>query len=315
MRSLFNYKNGDWDIEVYQDGTSIRTSEMEKPIYDFPCSIDIKITNKCDLACSYCHETSIPTGKHGDLNGLFMKLQDLPAGVEFAIGGGNPLEHPRLKTFLIRCREKGFICNLTVNALHLKEHIYFSQLIDYIKQDLIYGLGISVPFTYENDLPLEHLRKLSQLTDNIVLHTIAGIHDLNLFSFLKENLNVNLIKVLVLGYKQYGLGNNYYKENNSFVNENIKELKTYLISYIEDSRFIFSFDNLAIEQLNVLRWFKPEYIKEHYLGDDFTSSMYVDAVNKKFAPTSRDLSRNSWNEYSLIEYFKKYSNKENDYVK
>jgi hypothetical protein len=50
-------------------------------------------------------------------------------------------------------------------------------------------------------------------------------------------------------------------------------------------------------------------VKKIYQGDDFTLSMYIDAIEQKFAPTSRSEERKSFNDYSLIDYFQKYKNK------
>ena len=70
-----------------------------------------------------------------------------------------------------------------------------------------------------------------------------------------------------------------------------------------------SFDNLAIEQLNIKRFFTEEGWNMFYQGDDFSLSMYIDAVEQKFAPTSRSSERKSFNDYSLKRYFQKYRNK------
>jgi len=64
-----------------------------------------------------------------------------------------------------------------------------------------------------------------------------------------------------------------------------------------------SFDNLAIEQLNVKRLFTVEGWERFYMGDDFCFTMYIDAVKQEFAPTSRSASRTPFNKCSLIKYF------------
>ena len=104
------YVNGDYKIEIQDDGTLIRTvdSNIKNPKVDYPCSIDVKITNHCDQAdiCTYCHERSNKSGKHGDLD-LGLKLfASLPSGTEIAIGGGNPLDHPNLVNFLWHLKNK-----------------------------------------------------------------------------------------------------------------------------------------------------------------------------------------------------------------
>jgi organic radical activating enzyme len=42
----------------------------------------------------------------------------MPAGVEIAIGGGNPLSHPDFDDFVVTLSENGTICNVTINEKH-----------------------------------------------------------------------------------------------------------------------------------------------------------------------------------------------------
>lgn len=49
---------------------------------------------------------------------------------------------------------------------------------------------------------------------------------------------------------------------------------------------VVSFDNLAIEQLNVKRLLTQEEWDEFYMGDDGKVTYYVDMVERKFAQSS-----------------------------
>ena len=93
--ALAVYRNGDTLVTLYQDGSKIRRFPDEGANPLFPESIDLKITDYCDAGCAWCHEGSTRRGKHADLNLAF--LSTLRAGTEIAIGGGNPLDHPRLE--------------------------------------------------------------------------------------------------------------------------------------------------------------------------------------------------------------------------
>lgn len=283
---ITSYKNGDSLVEIYQDGTKVRTGEGK---IEFPETIDVKITNYCDLGCSYCHESSTKEGKEGDLEILKTILDTLPSGIELAIGGGNPLSHLDLESFLIWAKSKGFICNLTVNQGHLGVH--YGQIKHLIKDDLVKGIGISI--TSSN---YKYIKLLSELSPNIVFHVIAGVNNIKVLEELKG-------KFLILGYKQFGFGIEYFSED---VNNNLKDWHTFLIRYI--GKVHLSFDNLAIEQLNVKRFFTEEGWNTLYMGDDFTHSMYVDAVKQEYSPTSRTLdNRIHFNSMSIIDYFKQYN--------
>ena len=47
-----------------------------------------------------------------------------------------------------------------------------------------------------------------------------------------------------------------------------------------------SFDNLAIEQLNIRRFFTDKEWEEFYMGDDGNFTYYIDMVERKFAKSS-----------------------------
>ena len=54
---------------------------------------------------------------------------------------------------------------------------------------------------------------------------------------------------------------------------------------------VVSFDNLAIEQLNVRRLISDEQWDEFYMGDDGTMTFYIDMVEGVFAKNSLSMER------------------------
>lgn len=289
---LARYTNGNTLVTVYEDGTKIREYE-EIPTPYFPESMDIKITNYCDLGCKFCHESSTVYGKHADLKKLRAVLVSLPAGVELAIGGGNPLDHPDLIDFLLWCQGRGLICNITINQRHLKK--YFDTITTLIEHNLIKGIGISI-----NGSHFDKIKELKSLSNNIVYHVIPGVHDISILDTLSE---IGNCKVLVLGYKIFGRGENYFNED---VVKDIAKWRNGIKDYL--SKFLLAFDNLAIKQLDIKSLVPSNLWEKFYMGDDFTFSMYIDAVEQQYAPTSTSIERVSFNEMSLFEYFIKYKN-------
>lgn len=288
MEQIAKYKNGNTTVTIMNDGTKIREYESAPEILH-PESIDVKITDYCDMGCAYCHESSTTKGFHGDLDKLLEVIAELPAGVELAIGGGNPLSHPNLVEFLQALKSKGIIANLTVNQGHLKS---FQDMIVYlIKEELVKGIGISI--TNNN---FKYIKPLLEITDNIVYHLIAGV---NKVEVVEKLIELGTCKVLVLGYKLFGFGINYHSKE---VDSELKAWYKYLPKLI--GKCTLSFDNLAIEQLKVKRLFTNEGWDKFYMGDDFCFTMYIDAVKQQYAPTSRSKNRASFNDYSLIQYFK-----------
>jgi MoaA/NifB/PqqE/SkfB family radical SAM enzyme len=284
---LYKYKNGNTEVTILEDGTKIRQFEGNPNIVH-PESLDCKITDYCDLGCPFCHENSTTKGKHANLIRLMKELVFLPPGVELAIGGGNPLSHPDLEDFLIELSNRGIIPNLTVNSKHVKQYIELIERLQ--KTNYIYGLGISV------NTP-EDIEEISLIKDksNVVIHLIIGVVTPDIINKLKE---VGFEKVLLLGYKDFGRG---IKFRNEYVDKNIKTWYQELIKYLGKSTI--SFDNLAIEQLHLKRLLTEKAWNEFYMGDDFTFTMYIDAVKQEYAPTSRSNDRASFKDYSLLEYF------------
>jgi hypothetical protein len=291
---LHKYQNGDFTFTLHSDGTLIREvdSSIENPKIVHPSSIDIKLTDYCDMGCKFCHESSTVEGKHADLSDLMEKLGELPRGVELACGGGNPLSHPNIVPFLTALKCLGFIPNLTVNQGHLLT--YYDLIVELIERKLIYGLGISL---INNNY--KTIKLLMEKTNNIVFHIIAGVSNISILDKLHTEFGDD-IKVLILGYKNFGFGVNY---NSPIVQSNIHEWKNGIRKYF--NKFTISFDNLALEQLDVKSILTEEAWDKFYMGDDFVYTMYIDAVKKEFAPTSRSNDRVSFSDSSLLDYFTK----------
>lgn len=282
MKRIGEYKNGNYIVTIFDDGTKIRRTNGDEFIASFPESFDCKITNQCDIGCAMCHENSTADGLHGDiLNPAF--INTLKPYTEIAIGGGNPLAHPDLIEFLQKLKSRRVLPSMTVNQHH------FMKSLDVIKylvdNQLINGIGVSL--MNANDDFVSALK----LFDNVVLHVINGMLSKEDIDKLKDH---NL-KILILGYKQFRRGmDNYIKYE-----EDIESKKAWLKDNLKDVLSMFkvvSFDNLAIEQLDVSRLLNDKEWDEFYMGDDGTKTLYVDLVEQKFASCSVSNSR-----YDLLD--------------
>lgn len=273
MNLLGTYRNGNYNVSLFDDGTKIRENAEDTFISSFPECIDIKITNRCDMQCPFCHENSTPDGLHADLNSPF--IDTLMPFTEVAIGGGNPLAHPGLVPFLCKLKERDVIANMTVNQAHfLRKQDEIRHLIDV---GLIRGLGVSLC-----SVDADFINLIKQYK-NAVIHVINGVVGLN---DLRRLYGYNL-KILILGYKQIRRGKDYYSE------EVVNNKKTTYDNIIEISRGfdVVSFDNLAIEQLCLRRLFTKKAWSEFYMGNDGEFTMYIDLVNKEFSRSSTTLIR------------------------
>lgn len=281
MQLLHKYLNGNVQVSLFSDGTKYLECQ-DAPVYAWPCNLDLKLTDFCNAGCFFCFENSTTKGKHGNLVALMQKLEGLPSGTELSLGGGDPLSHPDIVQFLQEVKGKGWIANLTVNQVHLH-----SAILDaIIAQDLVQGIGISIA-----DISALDFARVNSFA-HPVFHVIAGVHDVTILEKLVA------YKTLILGYKTFGRGIKYHSPE---VDANIANWFRKLPFYL--GRNALSFDNLAIEQLQVQRLLTKEGWEEFYMGDDGIFSMYIDAVKGQFAKTSRTHERTDWNAISLQEFF------------
>lgn len=275
MKILGSYKNNDYTCTMFPDGTKIRWNDKDSFNPIKPESIDLKITNMCNMECGMCHENSTPDGKHGDILNLPFIETMFPYS-EIAIGGGNPLTHPDLIEFLEGLKERKIIASMTVNQVHFIHNIdLLKELTD---KKLIYGLGIS----YIGGRHKNCIDAIKQFP-NAVVHVINGIVHMDSL----EALAHNDLKILVLGYKEFRRGKTLYDECGSQINYLKGQFYDMLPKIVNDGWFkCISFDNLAIKQLEPKRLMSEKDYASFYMGDDGSFTMYVDAVNRQFAKSS-----------------------------
>lgn len=271
LKLLGAYKNGNYTVKVLSDGTKIRETLEDEFIPSFAENCDCKITDKCDGGCPFCYEGCTPNGRHGDiLNYKF--LDTLHPYTELAING-NDLSHPDLFVFLQKMKDKNVIVNMTVNQIHFEKH--YSLIKFLVDQKTIHGLGISL-----REPTKEFVEKVKQFP-NAVIHTINGILSLDDYEVLKDNG----LKVLILGYKQLRRGIDYYNTYEDSVQKRMSWLYDNLEEMLKHFEVV-SFDNLAIEQLDVKRLLSDEQWSEFFMGQDSEFTFYIDMVEGTFGKNS-----------------------------
>ena len=266
------YRNGNSITRInLEDGTKIRETKDDEFNLDFPESIDLNIGSKCDGGCKFCYINASPNGINADLMNVPF-IDTLHPYTECAING-NSIDHPQLIPFLEKLKSKKIIANITVNQIHFerKEDI----IKDLVERDLIKGIGISL-----REPTPEFIKRVKKYS-NAVLHVINGIFSAQDIEATRDQG----LKILILGYKNLGRGVDY-KEKNDYL---IKARQKYLYDVLEtlpNHYKCVSFDNLALEQLDVKRILTPEEWDEIFMGEEGTSSMFIDLVTKKFGISS-----------------------------
>ena len=289
---LSKYRNGNYNVAIFDDGIKIRYNNLDCLVPEFVESMDMKISNYCPFNCPMCHEKSSEDGESGKiLHHPFIKT--LHSGTELALGGGAVTYHPDLIPFLEELKEQGVLPSITINQREWEE-----TKIDYlINNQLIYGLGVS--FTNVDDEVWDKILSYP----NAVVHLIAGYHSRDVFEYFANKG----AKILILGYKNWGRGEDYFKNYSNQIKVRMRELKEILPTLFTKCKVV-SFDNLSIKQLDIRTVIGEEKWKEFYMGDDGQYTMYVDMVKQECAKSSTSPDRfplsefnNLWNEIKAKE--------------
>lgn len=290
------YTNGNANIWLdLRDGTRIiEYPDNEQLTLETPLNIDIRVSTQCPYGyntvtqkstCAFCHESALVKGQECDYDRLLRVLTDakLPKGTEIALGVNEVTDD--LIQFVKNLYRLGLVVNITMNERYITEFgdTGLKQMLPYV-----FGLGISY----------RSLQGCLSLPDWIadyphtVIHVISGIDD---FDDVKE-LSVKYHKLLVLGEKDFGF-------NRGKVNLNTKQHKQWKSNIMQLTKIfdIVSFDNLGLQQLEIRDKITDEEYKSFYQGEH---SMYINAVEQYFAPSSR--TRNNikhFGETNLRSYF------------
>lgn len=275
MNVLGHYQNRNYHTWICSDGTKIRVAKEDEFKPDFAENMDIKICDRCDMGCPYCHEGSTPDGKLGDiLNEKF--IDTLHPYQEVALGGGNVLEHPSLVPFLKKLKKRKVIANITLNQKHFLDNLSFVKSL--VEHKLVYGIGVSLSDVTPG------LIEAAKSIPNVVIHTIVGI----ITEKEIDELSGHGLKILFLGYKTIRRGLNFFEHETNLLFSRKNNLKNKLPILLRSSEYfnVVSFDNLALSQLEVYKLLSEEEWEQFYAGDDGSHTFYIDMVERKFAKSS-----------------------------
>lgn len=290
------YRNGNAVVTLdLRDGTRIIEYPDNEPLtLQTPLNIDIRVSTQCPYGynvetqkstCAFCHESALVSGVECHYGSLLRVLMDakLPRGTEIALGVNEVTDD--LIQFVKNLYRLGLVVNITMNERYILQYgdTGLKQMLPYV-----FGLGISY----------RSLQGCLSLPDWIadyphtVIHVINGIDN---FDDVKE-LGVKYHKLLVLGEKDFGF-------NRGKVNLDTPQHKQWKSNIMQLTKIfdIVSFDNLGLQQLEIRGKITDEEYKSFYQGEH---SMYINAVEQYFAPSSR--TRNNikcFGETDLRSYF------------
>ena len=274
MKELATYKNGNTTTTIFDDGTKIHVTEDDNFQFQFAESCDIQISQCCDNGCEFCYAGCSPTGKHGDLTN-WKFLRTMHPYTEIAINLQFPTP-PDLMEFLYTMKAQNVFVNITINQKHFMSN-YGRQFVRFlVKMDLIKGIGVSLVNPNEQGF-VEAIKEFP----NAIIHVIAGVVKMSDLRTLYDKG----LKILILGYKHKGRGNDYYRNKNLEIEQKIYNLESNILD-LADHFDVVSFDNLALEQLHMRDKLSDEDWEMFYAGNDGTVTFYIDLVNGTFARSS-----------------------------
>ena len=290
------YRNGNAVVTLdLQDGTRIIEYPDNEPLtLETPLNIDIRVSTQCPYGynmetqkstCAFCHESALVSGVECHYGVLQQVLMDakLPRGTEIALGVNEVTDN--LVQFVKNLYRLGLVVNITMNERYILQYgdTGLKQMLPYV-----FGLGIS----YRSLQGCLSLPDWIAEYPHTVIHVINGIDD---FDDVKE-LGIKYHKLLVLGEKDFGF-------NRGKVFLDTPQHKQWKSNIMQLTKIfdIVSFDNLGLQQLEIRGKITDEEYKSFYQGEH---SMYINAVEQYFAPSSR--TRNNikrFGETDLRSYF------------
>jgi hypothetical protein len=128
--------------------------------------------------------------------------------------------------------------------------------------------------------------------EHTVIHVIAGIDSIMDVINLR---NKGVRKILILGEKNFGF-------NEGKVDLTTKNHRQWFwwVRKMFNIFDVTSFDNLALEQLNMKRFFSDDNWNVFNQGEH---SFYINAVEEYFAPSSRSNNKTNWDSLFIKDYF------------
>jgi MoaA/NifB/PqqE/SkfB family radical SAM enzyme len=116
-----------WDVHGKSDedkAWKARYGYRHGPFSPSPELVDIAITDKCYMGCTYCYQDSRPKRDHAPKELVEKMIQGFDyAPYQVAIGGGEPTLHPDLPYILRRARELGSVPNYTTAGDQIREDV------------------------------------------------------------------------------------------------------------------------------------------------------------------------------------------------
>lgn len=231
-----------------------------------PELIDVKVTDKCAIGCSYCYQGSTPNGKHADYRTLVKLLVELRP-TEIAIGGGEPTEWPDLESFIAAMTFTGCSVNVTTRR---PAKLMTSMLTPSTLNSLT-AIGVSIDCVAD----LENIPPA--LKPKVMVHIVLGTHPSSELRDMLAACREKKYPVLLLGYKNDGRGSKSPVHDNSA-----------WVDYVLDcviSPYAVSIDTSVVKEYGAILSARG-IDRRLMVREDGIYSMYIDGVTGTYHRSS-----------------------------
>lgn len=254
------------------DGTKIRFAVGSYTKAKRPELVDIKITDWCDVGCTFCYQNSTLQGRHASMDNMRTVIDRLAKArvFEVALGGGETTGHPQFVEILRLFSEAGVVPNFTT-----KKPAAVRRLWDTISP-WVGGFAYSAETAGQVISAAKLLRDVPK--ERASLHYVMGLGDREHFvNYLRAANSVGW-RVTLLGYKTTGRGKDVIPHPYDWwidaVNQLIQEGECPSLSV--DTPLAEQYDGLMPVE------------KHMYHTREGAFSMYVDAVAMTMGASSFD---------------------------
>lgn len=283
---LFNRDNGN-KIRFSFDSNALETKKAKVPEL-----VDIKITDYCPYDCDFCYQDSTLSGKHAKVEDMKKIVNELNKKevLEVALGGGETTLHPEFINILKEFYDNKVVPNFTTKNHNLLRQENAQEILKYcgaiafsvensneMKKVILSQKQINI----ENKIDLGYISYYNhddkkEWTSKVVFQIVLGVQSEEEFKKMLGIAKEFDVKVTLLGFKEYGRGQEFapYKYDNW-----LEIVKPFL------NNGNISIDTaLAGEFSDLLE--KEKVPKNTYHTVEGAFSLYIDAVKMEMAPSS-----------------------------
>ncbi|MDP3989268.1 MAG: PqqD family peptide modification chaperone [bacterium] len=202
----------DFWISIFEADTSSEEFEQEKDLGNvptFPFNLEMALTKACDLRCSFCHDTVLPssgTRAHMPVDKVksLLSLYSEAGLLRIRYSGGEPTLHPNFEEILAHGKQLGLYQVVFTNGQHMTEKTLTPWKDANVGEVLISLHGSEMT----HDTLTRKVGSYKKAIKAILLTLSAGIDVVVEMTMVQQNLSeiFNTIDIVkALGVKQFGL--------------------------------------------------------------------------------------------------------------